>query len=114
MRIAPELYLKQLLVGGLQRVFEIGKNFRNEGMDPTHNPEFTSCELYMTYKNCEDMMAFTEEMLADMVKFVTGSYEVKMPNGRVVNFKGPYKRVSIVEGLEEAMKVKLPSEFDSE
>lgn len=109
MRIAPELYLKQLLVGGLQRVYEVGKNFRNEGMDPTHNPEFTSCELYASYWDYRDMMAFTEEFLAELVKALTGSYELKAAHtGNLVNFKGPYRRVPIVRGLEEATKVPFP------
>lgn len=117
LRIAPELYLKQLLIGGMERVFEIGKNFRNEGMDQTHNPEFTSCELYATYQNYENMIKFTEELLAELVKEVTGSYEMKTTQDgkeRLVNFKGPYRRIPLVGGLEEALKLSLPTEFDSE
>ena len=67
MRIAPELYLKQLVVGGMDRVFEIGKNFRNESIDQTHNPEYTSCEFYMAYADFNDLMTLTEDMLSKMV-----------------------------------------------
>ena len=77
MRIAPELYLKQLVVGGLERVFEIGKNFRNESIDQTHNPEYTACEFYMAYADYNDLMDITEDMLSKMVKELTGSFILK-------------------------------------
>lgn len=77
MRIAPELYLKQLVVGGLERVFEIGKNFRNESIDQTHNPEYTSCEFYMAYADYKDLLDLTEDMLSKMVKELTGDYKIK-------------------------------------
>ena len=77
MRIAPELYLKQLIVGGLDRVFEIGKQFRNEGIDLTHNPEFTTCELYWAYADYEEMMKLAEDFLAGVVLAVSGSYKIK-------------------------------------
>merc|ERR1712048_85366 len=77
MRVAPELYLKMLTVGGFDRVFEIGKNFRNEGIDMTHNPEFTACEFYMAYADADDLMKMTENMLSGMVKAITGDYKVK-------------------------------------
>ena len=64
MRVAPELYLKKLIVGGMNRVFEIGKNFRNEGIDLTHNPEFTACEFYWAYADYNDLMAMTEDMVS--------------------------------------------------
>jgi len=77
MRIAPELYLKQLIVGGLDRVFEIGKQFRNEGIDLTHNPEFTTCELYWAYADYEEMMKLAEDFLSGVVLAVTGSYKIQ-------------------------------------
>ncbi len=76
MRIAPELYLKQLIVGGLDRVFEVGKQFRNESIDLTHNPEFTTCELYWAYADYEDLMVMTEEFLSQLVMSITGSYKI--------------------------------------
>mmetsp|Transcript_17334 Transcript_17334/g.20056 ORF Transcript_17334/g.20056 Transcript_17334/m.20056 type:complete len:610 (+) Transcript_17334:108-1937(+) len=114
LRIAPELYLKQLVVGGLDRVYEIGRQFRNEGIDLTHNPEFTTCEFYQAYADYEDLMQMTEEMLSGMVKEITGSYKIKYspkPGAAEVeiDFTPPFKRVSMMEGLEEAMGVKLPS-----
>jgi lysyl-tRNA synthetase class 2 len=76
MRIAPELYLKQLIVGGLDRVFEIGKQFRNEGIDLTHNPEFTTCELYWAYADYQEMMKLAEDFLSGVVLAVCGSYKI--------------------------------------
>ena len=76
MRIAPELYLKMLIVGGMDRVFEIGKQFRNESIDLTHNPEFTTCEFYWAYADYNDLMSFTEELLSSMVMSIHGSYKV--------------------------------------
>merc|ERR1719197_1085402 len=72
MRIAPELYLKELVVGGMDRVYEIGRQFRNEGIDMTHNPEFTTCEFYWAYKDYEDLMDATELMVSEMVKSIKG------------------------------------------
>ena len=76
MRVAPELYLKECIVGGLDRVFEIGKNFRNEGVDATHNPEFTACEFYQAYADYHDLMDLTEEMLAGLSEAVAGGSSV--------------------------------------
>ena len=79
LRIAPELFLKQLVIGGLDRVYEIGKVFRNEGIDSTHNPEFTSLEFYMAYADYQDLMTLTEELLRDLLVEIHGSQKVSVP-----------------------------------
>jgi len=114
LRIAPELYLKQLVIGGLDRVYEIGRQFRNEGIDLTHNPEFTTCEFYLAYADYYDLMDITEDMISNMVKNITGSYKIKYqpkPNAAEVeiDFTPPFKRIPMIQGLEEAMKVTLPA-----
>jgi lysyl-tRNA synthetase class 2 len=86
MRVAPELYLKTLIVGGLERVYEIGKNFRNESIDQTHNPEFTACEFYWAYADYEDLMTVTEEMLCSIVMKLKGSYKFKIHKEGAQNF----------------------------
>ncbi|MCD7722149.1 MAG: lysine--tRNA ligase, partial [Prevotellaceae bacterium] len=100
LRIATELYLKRLIVGGFEGVYEIGKNFRNEGMDKTHNPEFTCMELYVQYKDYNWMMAFTERMLEEICLAVNGRSEVEI-DGNVISFKAPYRRLPILEAIKE-------------
>jgi lysyl-tRNA synthetase, class II len=119
LRIAPELYLKQLVVGGLDRVYEIGRVFRNEGIDLTHNPEFTICEFYMAYADMEDVMEITEVLVEGMVKYLTGGQTTVCyhPDGNKgvegarrleLDFKRPWKRYDMIGTLEEKLGVKFP------
>ena len=100
LRIATELYLKRLIVGGFEGVYEIGRNFRNEGMDRSHNPEFTCMELYVAYKDYNWMMSFTEQLLEKICVAVNGSTEVKVGDN-VVSFKAPYRRLPILDAIKE-------------
>ena len=100
LRIATELYLKRLIVGGFEGVYEIGKNFRNEGMDRTHNPEFTCMEIYVAYKDYNWMMKFTENMIEKICLDVNGTTEVKVGDN-VINFKAPFKRVTMLDSIKE-------------
>ena len=100
MRIATELYLKRLIVGGFEGVYEIGKNFRNEGMDKTHNPEFTCMELYISYKDLNWGMTFTEQMLEKICTAVNGKPEVEI-DGNVISFKAPFRRLPILDAIKE-------------
>lgn len=126
MRIAPELYLKQLIVGGIDRVYEIGKQFRNEGVDLTHNPEFTTCEFYQAYSDYNDLMTTTEELLRHIVFAVTGGYtvsvEIPKKKGKPelgyekveLDFSKPFKRLYIEEDLAKCLNIdKLPDVNDS-
>lgn len=99
-RIATELYLKRLIVGGFEGVYEIGKNFRNEGMDRTHNPEFTCMELYVQYKDYNWMMTFTEQMLEKICIAVNGTTETVV-DGKSISFKAPYRRLPILDAIKE-------------
>ena len=100
MRIATELYLKRLIVGGFEGVYEMGKNFRNEGMDKTHNPEFTCMELYVSYKDLNWGMGFTEQMLEKICTAVNGKPEVEI-DGKVISFKAPFRRLPILDAIKE-------------
>lgn len=114
MRIAPELFLKELVVGGMDRVYEIGRQFRNEGIDMTHNPEFTTCEFYQAYADVFDLMDMTELMFSEMVKEITGDYKITYhpdgPTGEALtlDFSRPWKRVNMIEELEKVYNVKFP------
>ena len=100
LRIADELYLKRLIVGGFEGVYEFSKNFRNEGMDRTHNPEFTCMEIYVSYKDYNWMMDFTERMLEKICLDVNGTTEVKVGDN-VISFKAPFKRITMIDAIKE-------------
>jgi lysyl-tRNA synthetase class 2 len=112
LRIATELYLKRLIVGGFEGVYEIGKNFRNEGMDRNHNPEFTCLELYVQYKDYNWMMSFTEKLLETICVAVNGTSE-SVIDGKTVSFKAPYRRLPILEAIQEKTGYDL-NEMDEE
>ncbi len=113
MRIATELYLKRLIVGGFEGVYEIGKNFRNEGMDRNHNPEFTCMELYVQYKDYNWMMSFTEQLLEKICIAVNGKAETEI-DGQVISFKAPYRRLPILEAIKEKTGYDLEGKTEEE
>ena len=113
MRIASELYLKRLIVGGFEGVYEIGKNFRNEGMDKTHNPEFTCMELYVQYKDYNWMMNFTEKLLERICIAVNGSTETTI-DGKTISFKAPYRRLPILDAIKEKTGYDLNGKSEEE
>lgn len=113
LRIATELYLKRLIVGGFEGVYEIGKNFRNEGMDKSHNPEFTCMELYVQYKDYNWMMRFTEQLLERICVAVNGKPE-SVIDGQVVSFKAPFRRLPILEAIKEKTGYDLSGKTEDE
>ena len=113
MRIASELYLKRLIVGGFEGVYEIGKNFRNEGMDRTHNPEFTCMEIYVSYKDYNWMMEFTEKMIEKICLDVNGTTEVQVGDN-LINFKAPFKRVTMLDSIKEFTGYDLAGKSEEE
>jgi len=120
MRIAPELYLKKLVCGGFDRVYEIGRLFRNEGMDNTHNPEFTTCEFYWAYKDYEDLMNATEEMIAGLVFELFGAWKVEYhpdpehpEKTQIIDFERPWKRFDMIGHLEKSAQFKIPVPYES-
>lgn len=119
LRVSPELYLKTLIVGGFERIFEIGKCFRNEQIDQTHNPEFTSCEAYWAFADHNDMIKFTEEVIGNIVKELNkGSLTVvaKTDDGKEqsIDFASPFNRIDIVTELESRLGVSLPKDMSTE
>ena len=113
LRIANELYLKRLIVGGYDGVFEFAKDFRNEGMDRTHNPEFTNLEFYVAYKDYNWMMKTTENLLEKVALDVNGKSEIDFGD-HIINFKGPYKKISILDSIKENTGFELKNMSESE
>ncbi len=111
LRVAPELFLKRLIVGGFPKVFEINRNFRNEGISPQHNPEFTELEYYEAYATCESYIGLTENLFADVCQKLHGSLEVAFGD-HTLSFKNPFKRLHMFTALQERLNVSLDDLFD--
>ncbi|MEC9381574.1 MAG: lysine--tRNA ligase [Thermodesulfobacteriota bacterium] len=109
LRIAPELYLKRLVIGGIEKVFEIGRNFRNEGISTQHNPEFTMIELYQAYSDYQEMMNFIEELILDCVKLISKNKKINYQDN-VIDFKGPWEKVHMIEWLSKDLGFDVLSE----
>ena len=112
MRIAPELRLKELVVGGLNKVFEIGKQFRNEGIDTTHNPEFTSIELYSAYEDYNTLMKMTEQMISDLVIKIKRNYKFQIIN-KEINFEPPFQVIDMIPFLEKKLEITFPKDMST-
>ncbi|KAL3423456.1 Lysine-tRNA ligase, mitochondrial [Phlyctema vagabunda] len=111
LRIAPEIWLKRLILGGMERVFEIGSAFRNEGLDATHNPEFTTCEFYKSFADLEDLIFMTEDLVHGLADLVGSLQETKLtaiPELEPARFKGPFRRVEFIPAIEKALGSSLP------
>ena len=106
LRVAPELFLKRLVIGGLERVYELAKNFRNEGVSTTHNPEFTTLEIYQAYSDYEGMMLLAEDLVADCVRAATGGTTVTY-QGQEIDFSAPWRRISLIEAVEEGSGIAI-------
>jgi len=111
LRISPELYLKRMVVGGFERVFEIARNFRNEGVDRQHNPEFTMCEFYMAYANIDDLISFSEKMFEYILKALGKSNKISY-QGNEIDFSSPWKQISYVDSIKEATGLDVSEEND--
>src|SRR4029079_10859403 len=109
LRIAPELYLKRLTVGGIERVFEINRNFRNEGISTQHNPEFTMLEFYQAYSDYQDLMVMTEQLIGTVARQATGGDQVTF-NDQQISLAAPFARVSLRDGAREAASKRLTRE----
>ncbi|KAK2756154.1 hypothetical protein FQN54_005562 [Arachnomyces sp. PD_36] len=109
LRIAPELWLKRMVVGGLDKVFEIGPSFRNEGLDKTHNPEFTTCEFYHAYADLEKLLDMTETLLSGLSKFIHEHHEMSRNKVGGLDFSTPFRRIDFIPGIEEAIGRTLPN-----
>jgi lysyl-tRNA synthetase class 2 len=112
MRIAPELYLKRLLVGGFEKIYEINRNFRNEGISPRHNPEFTMIEVYQAYGNCEDMINLTEELITDAAKHLFGGYKIKHGDTEGIDLSPPWERIPFREAILKYSGIDYKKEND--
>jgi len=113
LRVADELYLKRLIVGGFEGVYEFSKNFRNEGMDRTHNPEFTCMEIYVSYKDYNWMMDYTEKMLEKIALEVNGTTEIKVGE-EMISFKAPFKRVTMIDAIKDFTNIEISKMDESE
>jgi lysyl-tRNA synthetase, class II len=111
LRIAPELYLKRLLVGGIERVYEINKSFRNEGVSPRHNPEFTMLEAYTAYADYNDLIKLTEEMISGLVWDIAEKHEIEY-KGKIISFEPPWERVSFAEIMKELYAISAEDDVD--